>query len=299
MYQITESENQIMISQIMDFHLDHIFDCGQCFRWTKQKDGSYTGIAYGKVTNISFIPNEESQYCGTIILKGSTVSDFEQIWKSYLDLDRNYSKIKEMFRKKDNTMAKAITYGEGIRILNQEEWETLISFIISQNNNIPRIKKCIESLCTSFGEKISAFNGREFYSFPSPETLSKLTVEDLDLCKLGYRAKYMIETAKLVNSDSLKLLGKMRQASKEEAREYLLSLCGVGPKVASCIMLFSMGKFDSFPMDVWVKRVMNQLYGIKEDDTAKMQDFADKNFGEFGGIAQQYLFYYIRQVSKQ
>ncbi|WP_037372885.1 DNA-3-methyladenine glycosylase family protein [Anaerovorax odorimutans] len=298
MYNVYEKDKKVIVEGIKDFNLDHIFDCGQCFRWIKESDDSYTGIAFEKTINIAFIPDSKNSFQGKIILTGSNISDYENIWKNYFDLERDYSNIKKAFSEKDSTMAKAITYGQGIRILQQDKWETLISFIISQNNNIPRIKKCIECICTSFGKKVGVFQGREFYSFPSAEVLSKLTQEDLAHCKLGYRSKYILETAKIIANDNSITLNSMGDASKDEAMKFLLSLCGVGPKVANCIMLFSMGKYDSFPIDVWVKRVMNKLYDIKEENTSEMLKYAEKHFGQYGGIAQQYLFYYIRQCEK-
>lgn len=298
MYTIEEENGKVIVGGMKDFNLDHILDCGQCFRWTKQPDGSYFGIAFEKALNVSFVSEQPEGLEGKLILDGSTISEYETIWKPYFDLERDYGKIKEVFRTKDAIMAKAIPYGEGIRILQQEKWETLVSFLISQNNNIPRIKKCIENICTTYGEKLENTHGKECFSFPRPEVMERLTQEDLDCCKLGYRARYIIETAKMVVADGGGSLNSMGAATKEETMEYLLGLCGVGPKVANCIMLFSMGKYDSFPLDVWVKRVMHQLYGIEEQNIAEMQRYAKEHFGEYGGIAQQYLFHYIRQTSK-
>jgi N-glycosylase/DNA lyase len=291
----------IKIEQIKDFSLNHIFDCGQCFRWSKEADDSYTGIAYGKIVNMKTTPSRRTnsmaksvtetdstdlQLNGMVdlIIDNSSTEDYKEIWSHYLDIERDYGLIKEQLRKNDLVMAKAIEYGYGIRILNQDKWETIVSFLISQNNNIPRIKKCIESLCENFGDYIGEYRNKKYYDIPKPETLSNLSVNDLEVCKLGYRAKYIIETAKQVERDGI-----------EETFDFLNTLCGVGPKVANCVLLFSMGKIDCFPIDVWVKRVMNQLYGMDENDTKAMEAFSNKNFGKYGGIAQQYLFYYIRE----
>lgn len=289
----------VKIKNIKDFNLDHIFSCGQCFRWVKEGDGSYTGVAFGKIVNMKTTPgqnpnlmqvsDEEQGIAGFIDLEidQAKKEDFEEIWKDYLDLGRDYDVIKKQLCKTDPVMKKAVEYGYGIRILNQDKWETIVSFIISQNNNIPRIKKCIEILCENFGDYIGEYRGRKYYDLPKPEILSCLSIADLAVCRLGYRAKYIIETAKQIEREGI-----------EETFEYLNTLCGVGPKVANCILLFSMGKSSCFPIDVWVKRVMNQLYHIDEEDTEAMVAYSEKNFGEYGGIAQQYLFYYIRENQK-
>lgn len=280
----------VTIEGIRDFHPDHIFDCGQCFRWERNEDGSYTGIAFGRVARIDYDHENE-----ILIIHGASEEDFENIWKDYLDLDRDYGVIKTALASKDEVIGKAIEFGHGIRILNQEKWETLLSFIISQNNNIPRIKKCINSLAETLGEYVGDYEGRAYYSLPEPEVLANATLEDLAPCKLGYRAKYLIETAKKVHAEGIESLEGLSscELSAKETCEALRSYCGVGPKVANCIALFAMRKFDSFPIDVWVKKVMNTMYGIDENDMKKMADYAQENFGEYGGIAQQYLFYYI------
>ncbi|HHU17196.1 MAG TPA: DNA glycosylase [Clostridiales bacterium] len=288
---ISEDNNRIIIHGIKDFHLNHIFDNGQCFRWNKETDGSYTGVAFRKVVNID--------YCnGDIIINNTSLMDFNEYWKDYLDLERDYSAIKDKLAKNDIEMKKAISFGYGMRILKQEKWETLISFIISQNNNIPRIKKCIESLCANYGSPIEEYRGKIHFTFPKMEELAQLDVGDLALCRLGYRTDYIIKAARQVALDEGKTLNSLDTATEEEAYEYLLSLSGVGPKVANCIMLFSMQKYARFPLDVWIKRVMNQIYNIEKGNTKMMQKYAAEHFGEYGGIAQQYLFYYAREISK-
>ena len=286
-----EKINEVLyIEGINDFNLDHIFDCGQCFRWEKNAEGSYTGIAHGRIVTADY--NDKSR---TLSLAGADEKDFEDIWRNYFDLNRDYSAIKKELARKDNIIKSAIEFGHGIRILNQEKWETLISFIISQNNNIPRIKKCINSLAATLGEQAGAINGTTYYSLPSPERLASATLDDLAPCRLGYRAKYLIETARAVADEGVEALERLgnSEVSSAEALQELRRYCGVGPKVANCISLFSLGKFDSFPIDVWVKKVMNRLYGIDEGDMKAMTSFAAETFGEYGGIAQQYLFYYI------
>ncbi|QHI72661.1 DNA-3-methyladenine glycosylase family protein [Aminipila terrae] len=298
----------VVTEKVRDFNLDHIFDCGQCFRWNKEEDGSYTGIAFGRPVNICFEIDKEEENQGRLSIDNIDEKEFNQYWKSYLDLDRDYGQIKAVLGEKDLIMAEAIKSGQGIRILKQDPWETLVSFIISQNNNIPRIKKCIEGLCEMFGESAGNFRGKRYFAFPKPEALAQLTEVDLAPVKLGYRAKYIIETARRIAADNashlkeehtdLLTLEQLCHAETQKGYEYLMSLCGVGPKVANCILLFGMGKHESFPIDVWVRRVMHRLYGIEENDMKSMSDYASENFGQYGGIAQQYLFYHIRQLEK-
>lgn len=285
MEQMTKKDGYI-IEEVADFFPAHVFDCGQCFRWRRQEDSSYTGIAGGRIANIAFVPYEKENAGagGRLVIRNCTAEDFEKFWRRYLDLDRDYGKIKRKLCRGDQSMKKAVRFGWGIRILQQELWETIVSFIISQNNHIPRIKGCIENLAEMFGDGAGCFDGKTWYNLPSPEKLASLTVEDLAPVKLGYRAKYLIETAKTVCERGL-----------PEDGQALSDLCGVGPKVASCIALFGMGDTGSFPIDVWVARVMHELYGFAEKDKTAMADFAADKFGELGGFAQQYLFYYMRE----
>ena len=289
---------------VKDFNLDHIFDCGQCFRWSRQDDGSYTGIAMGKPVNVSLkeAPEGEGRRRLDLIIDNCSAEDFEKIWRSYLDLDRDYGAIKATLAESDEVMAKAISGGEGIRILKQELWETMVSFIISQNNNIPRIKGCIENLSRLFGESAGEYGGVEYYNVPSAEVMAELTADDLAPVRLGYRAPYLVETAKqVVAKGGMDAVAAELAAAgtPEEACEYLRGFQGVGPKVASCIALFGLGRLEAFPIDVWVRRVMNRLYGIDEKDIKGMNAYAAEHFGINGGIAQQYLFYYIRGLDEQ
>lgn len=279
-----EKDGQVIVAGIKDFNLKHIFECGQCFRWNKEKNDSYTGVAMGSVINIK-------QENGKLIVENTTIEDFKNIWFDYFDLNRDYSAVKALLAKNDPIMARAVKFGNGIRILNQDEWEILISFIISQNRNIPIIKQNIEKLCKKYGSYIENYKGKNYYDFPSPETLSRTTTEEIEACKVGYRAKYIQKVAQCIADD--KSIYGFQDCSLKEAETYLLNLFGVGPKVAHCIMLFSMQGYDSFPIDVWVQRVMKELYGL--EDRKKIKEFAQKKFNQYGGFAQQYLFYYARE----
>jgi len=280
--------NDLIISGVKDFDVTHIFECGQCFRWDKEDDGSYTGIALGKALNISFKENE-------VLMKNTLQEDFELLWKNYFDFDTDYSQIKTVLSS-DETVKKAISYGNGIRILNQDLWECIISFIISANNNIPRIKGIVKRFCENFGKKIT-YLGREFYTFPSPEELLGITVSDLAPLRAGFRDKYIVDAVNKVNSGEV-CLDTVINSDINTARNELLKIKGVGRKVADCVMLFGAGKRASFPVDVWVKRVMAELYAeeIKDGDIFA---FAENKFGENAGIAQQYLFYYMREKGEE
>jgi N-glycosylase/DNA lyase len=291
-----------VFENVRDFNLDDIFDCGQCFRWNKEADGSYSGIVESAFANISFLPYAGEEDEGVVTIWSNHLAQSpslrEKFWRNYLDLDRDYAAIKRLLATEDSVMTKAIRVSGGIRILNQNKWETLISFLISQNNNIPRIKSCIERLCVEHGRRIGRLKGKAIYAFPSIDRLSELRENHLDSCRLGYRAKYIVETARQVAYDGGAFLDTGESIPTAKIEEYLLSLSGVGPKVANCIMLFSMKKSEVFPIDVWVRRVMNRLYGMGETNISAMKDYAERNFGAYGGIAQQYLFNYIRMLAR-
>jgi len=298
---MTEKLVKQEFTKVQDFDPDHIFDCGQCFRWFKEADGSYSGIVEGCFANVSFKRGSDLDG-GKVIIWSNLFSENpaqrEKFWSHYLDLERDYGNIKRLLTTEDSVMGKAVQVGHGIRILNQNKWETLISFIISQNNNIPRIKGCIEALCAAYGRPIGTREGATLHAFPSIDRLSVLREEDMEALKLGYRARYIAETARKIAYDGGSFLGTSDLIETEKVKEYLLLLPGVGEKVANCILLFSMGKSEVFPIDVWMRRIMSRFYGMGEHNTASMNDYAQRNFGEFSGIAQQYLFYYIRRMKE-
>ena len=220
--------------------------------------------------------------------------------EDYFDLSRDYSKIKMQLSEIDSYMKTSVEYGKGIRILNQDLWETIISFIISANNNIPRIKGIIERLSAKYGKKIE-WNGKKYYTFPTPEELKEVSVEDYRKLGLGFRDIRLYETTKMILENKVDLQKLRENPDTKEVREQLLTLSGVGPKVADCILLFSdLKRFDVFPIDVWVRRVMNDLYIKEEDETkvskVKIEKIANEKFGSLAGLAQQYLFYWRRMA---
>lgn len=283
-------EQKYIIKNCKSFKVKDIFECGQCFRWNEEPDGSYTGIFGHNVLNVK----EEKD----IVITGICNGDIEDICKYYFDLDRNYEEIKKTLSLVDDNMKESIKYGEGIRILNQDLWEMIISFIISANNNIPRIKGIIERMSAKYGQEIK-FRGTSYYTFPTIDELSQASVKDLKDLGLGFRDRYVYETTKKIKEGKINL-ENLKQESTNEVRKQLLTLTGVGPKVADCIMLFStLKRFDVFPVDVWVRRVMNDLYIHNEDETKvnkkQIQEIARDKFGALEGIAQQYLFYWKRE----
>lgn len=259
-----------------DFVPKHIFGCGQCFRWSQD----YIGVAGGHVARV--VPLQD----GVRVLCDSNA--FDTFWYDYFDLSRDYTRIRETL-KKDVRLHDAITFGRGIRILRQEPWEALCSFIISQCNHIPRIMSIIETLCQMFGNRIY-FGDQEYFTFPSAERIAQCTLEDLAPLRAGYRTKYILSAAQRVADGAFDLQAVMQMAT-QDARRALLGLSGVGNKVADCVLLFGMGKTDAFPIDVWMKRAITEFLGNEND--------AGTSFGEVAGIAQQYLFHYIRNHNRE
>lgn len=275
------------------FNLKHIFECGQCFRWNLSEDGSYTGVIKNGVINVK---QDEKR----IIFKGVCEGELKTVVEDYFDLNNNYDEIKMQLSKIDDYMKISTEFGEGIRILHQDFWECIISFIISANNNIPRIKKIIEKISKEYGNKVE-FEGKTYYLFPTPEQLSKASVEDLRNLGLGFRDKRVYNTTQMISEKNFDLEKVKKLVDLEEIEEKLLKLDGVGPKVADCIMLFSLKRFDVFPIDVWVRRVMNELYihNSNEEKVNKkmLKKLAEEKFQGIQGLAQQYLFYWKRETA--
>ena len=286
---VIEKNNQIIIEGISDdFEPQHVFDCGQCFRRIRQEDGSYTGVVQGRVINVK----KENDL---IIFDNTNKEDFENLWFDYFDLGRDYTKIKNKLRVMDEYLEKATEFGTGIRILQQDGWEMLISFIISANNRIPMIQRAINNLSERYGKFIGEYKGKKYYAFPTPEELSHVSVEDIRACQTGFRDKYIKSVVDYVTENKEDVLS-YRKLSTDECVKELIKFNGVGPKVADCIALFGMQKYDTFPVDVWVKRVMEEFYVEENLSLPKIRKFALDKWGDLAGFAQQYLFYYAREL---
>lgn len=265
---IHSEQNKIFITDIAALDIALSFDCGQAFRWARRENGAWHGVVNSKAVDVV-------QDGTNITVTGDGDIEF---WRKYLDLDRDYAEICERL-KVDGYLNAAITEYGGIRILHQDTWEALCSFIISQNNNIPRIKGIIERLCAAFGDDL----GNGDFTFPTAERLAGLTVEDLAPLRAGFRAKYIIDAAQKVASGevNIKCDGDM-----DFCRAELMKIKGVGAKVAECTLLYGCGRIEAFPVDVWVRRIMAELYpnGLPE-----CCDGVE-------GIAQQFLFHWRRNL---
>ena len=274
---IYESNNQIIIESLPHFDLSDTFECGQYLNFRKLGDNDYETVAFGKYLRVYQIKTEITNK----ICFETSPEDFNNIWRGFFDIDRDYKKIFEVLRK-DDVLKRASDFCPGIRILKQEPFECLISFIISQNNNIPRIKKIIGRLRENFGEAIQG----GYHAFPSAEKIAGLALEDLDVLKSGFRAKYILEAAKRIANGEIDL-GSIYNMTLSEGSEYLQKIKGVGVKIAACVLLFAYNKLDSFPIDVWIKKVLEKYYPA---DLSPLE-----YFGEYAGIAQEYLYYYERK----
>lgn len=284
-YKIAQQGSKVIVEGGLNFDPINVFDCGQCFRWVRQNDGSYTGVAYGRALNVKCQD-------GVLELSNTVVEDFKNIWFDYFDLGRDYSYIKERVMK-DEVMKEAVKFGSGIRLLKQDIWETLISFIISANNRIPRIMKTVDEISRLYGREIE-MKSEKYYAFPSIDELSRASLEELKCSGGGFRCKYIMGASRMINEGQISI-NDVASMYTADARSYLMKFQGVGPKVADCTLLYSGTKYDVFPTDVWVKRVMEELYFKREASFGEIQDFARDYFGEYAGFAQQYLFYYARE----
>lgn len=272
MFKVKFENNNAYISDIGDFDLPHTLDCGQAFRW-EETDGRWHGAAFGRYLELEKLND------GTVVLYGTDENTFNTVWRGYFDLDRDYSEVIAAISENE-ILENAAEYAHGIRVLNQEPWETLCSFIISQNNNIKRIKGIINRLCENFGQDMGGW-----YTFPSAEKIAGLSLDELGVLRSGFRAKYILDAAKKVSGGEIDL-EKLKTIPTDDARKELMKITGVGPKVADCVLLFSLGHTDAFPKDVWIKRAMEVLFGGELPQSAV----------PYAGIAQQYIFFYARDT---
>lgn len=304
------NDNKIILRNTRNFNIKQTFECGQCFRWERESNGNYIGVVYNRVIELE-------QHGDDIIIYNTSQEDFNNLWIDYFDLKRDYSKIKEELSR-DELLKKSVEFGYGIRILKQQPFEILISFIISARNSIPAISKTIKKISEMWGESVE-YKGKVYYSFPTAEQLHIASLEEIKGTGASFRSKYIYDTIQKVyecnkllshiEKDSTKFifteedklniirydLDMIADMNDDECHLALQRFQGVGAKVADCVMLFSMGKYSAFPVDVWIKRAMQHFYLAPDVSLNKIRIFARDKFGRLAGFAQQYLFYYARE----
>ncbi len=271
------------------FNLKYTLECGQCFRWKKEENSEYyIGVIKDRAIRIK----QDGDY---IYVSSDNMDNLEEVISKYLELDIDYSDIEKRIATVDDYVKIALTHTSGMRHLRQDLFETIISYIISANNNIPRISKSVNEISKRYGTKVS-FENVDYYLFPTPEQLKNVSVKEYRECGVGFRDKYIYETVKKINEKTIDL-DNMNNLTTKELKDVLLSLNGIGPKVADCILLFSCSRQEVFPVDVWVERIMKKLY-FKDNEKVSKKDimkYAIDNFGCDAGIIQQHLFYNVRE----
>ncbi len=271
------SIREYRLASAEELDLVKTFECGQCFRWNADAAGVYTGVAYGHAAALF-------ERGGEVFIRTDAPL---ALWREYFDLDRDYADISRSFLGKGGAyLDNCVDFGRGIRILRQEPWEALCSFIISQCNNIKRIKGIVERLCCGFGEKLE-FDGRQYYSFPTAERLAECDEAALAPLRSGYRAAYIISAARAVAYGGMDLAALI-DCPYAEAKKALLGLNGVGEKVANCVVLFGLYHMEAFPIDVWIRRALRENFPV---------GFNPASLGEYAGLAQQYIFYFARETA--
>ena len=284
---VLQKNEDLLIKNVKDFNIEHILECGQCFNFERLADMEYIIVAYGKMLHIK---QDEDD----VILYNTSAEDYENIWKYYFDMNIDYGAIKTYLKENDEKIVDAIEDKWGIRIINQEFPETLLSFIISQNKQIPHIKQIVRAISERFGNELGEYNGRKYYSFPTLDELNEATEEDFRALKTGFRAPYLMDA--IANMKSGLNAETFAELDYDAAVKEMLKIKGVGEKVANCVALFSLGYRNAFPVDVWVKRVMEETYFGQDTSKEEIMKFAKSKFGEYGGYAQQYHFYHMRDM---
>lgn len=270
------------------FNLKATLECGQCFRWKKIDENEYIGVIKDRVIRVKQIGD-------MLKVWSNNEKDLKNVVINYFSLDKDYKKIEEEISCIDDNIQKSLKNSSGLRHLNQDFFECLISYIISANNNIPRISKSVNEISKRYGKKVM-FENKEYYLFPTINELKDVTIEDYRNCGVGFRDKYLYSTVNMIINDNIEL-EKLKKYDTLKLKKILLSFKGVGNKVADCILLFSCGKSEVFPIDVWVEKVMKKLYFDNKEDVTKAQilEYACTNFRQYSGIVQQHLFYNIRE----
>lgn len=277
------------LKNVCDFDLAQTLECGQCFHFVKLDEEDYVLTAKGYVLHVS-------QEADTVTFYDTDKDEYVNVWKDYFDMDRDYSAIKKKLLEKDDKLKDAIESMWGVRILNQDFFETLISFIISQNKQIPHIKKIVADISAKFGTYKGTYGGADMYTFPTLEQLANASEEDFKELKTGFRAPYIMDAIRR-NMEGQFDINELKSMDYDSCIKELMTIKGVGEKVANCVSLFGLGKKEAFPVDVWIKRIMETMYFDGVDTPKdKIAAFAKEQFGELGGFAQQYLFYYGKSI---
>ncbi|MBE6152921.1 MAG: DNA-3-methyladenine glycosylase 2 family protein [Firmicutes bacterium] len=275
----------MIIIKNTDINLNDTITCGQCFRFYKMDDNSFTIVLSDRVINIK-------QDDKNLIIESNNEDNLEHIINEYFDLNNDYNMINNEILKSDKTLKNNIKLSKGFKILKQDPFEMLISYIISQNNNVKRIMKSVELLSMKYGKKV-IFKNNEYYLFPNFDELKSISLEDLKDIGIGFRDIYIINALKLIEDGTINL-DKIYTMNTEEALNYLMLIKGVGPKVASCILLFAYKKYDVFPVDTWVIQAMKELYPNIKPNQKEIIKFAKEKYGNYSGIALQYMYHTMR-----
>ena len=277
------------LKNVCDFDLAQTLECGQCFHFVKLDEEDYVLTAKGYVLHVS-------QEADTVTFYDTDKDEYVNVWKDYFDMDRDYSAIKKKLLEKDDKLKDAIESMWGVRILNQDFFETLISFIISQNKQIPHIKKIVADISAKFGTYKGTYGEADMYTFPTLEQLANASEEDFKELKTGFRAPYIMDAIRRNMAGQFDI-NELKSMDYDSCIKELMTIKGVGEKVANCVSLFGLGKKEAFPVDVWIKRIMETMYFDGVDTPKdKIAAFAKEQFGELGGFAQQYLFYYGKSI---
>lgn len=271
--QIIQTNGNIVLSDIRNFDLRNTLDSGQSFRWKELAENKWSAIAHSRLIEIEILGKD-------LIIYSTTREEFESVWQQYFAFATDYEELFSLFGQNE-VMGQAIAFAPGIRVLKQDPFETLISFILSQNNNVKRIKGLVERLCENFGSKIG-----DSYAFPTLAQMQGVSVEDMSPVRSGFRAKYIVDAVNKLASGEI-ILDNLYSMTTEEARQELMKIYGVGKKVADCVLLYGFARTECIPEDVWMKRVMAQYFpqGMPE------------SLYKYGGIAQQTLFHYARNCA--
>lgn len=277
----------LVIKNIKNFDLDSTVTCGQIFRFEKESDNSYTIVLKDRIINVKYENNN-------LYVDSNKYDNLENVVTKYFDLERDYSKINEIIEKKDLEIKKIVEYCNGLKMINSYPFETIVSYIISANNSVSSIRKSVDMISKRYGKKVE-FRDREYYLFPTAEELKNVRIEDYRTCSVGFRDKYIENIVRVINNDS-NYLDNFYKLDSLSSFDILLKEKGIGPKVASCILLFAYQKFNVFPVDTWVKKIMKEKYKIEGEKN--IREKTKELYGEYSAIAIQYMFHYSRNKKK-